>query len=392
MKILYVTSMALEYNTSANVRNRALISGLMAHGHDVALLSVEQQCDASQWEAITDFSSLYRYEIPLREVQARTSLKKGDSSIVSSVKRLLGKLFRKFAIYDGRIIYAKDAGAIQLSEYYDALISSSDPKSSHRIAEEILRKNRDKIGRWIQYWGDPFASDINLAAAFKNRKVHREEARLLALADRIVYTSPVTLETVQKAYNLAEGKAFFIPTSYVEPRIYPATDHQDYRSLLYLGDYHKDRDILPLYHAVENNENVRLLIIGDSVLELEERNNISVAKRVPVAQLNKLEENSDALICLLNKQGTQIPGKAFHCAATNRPILMLYEQTSGPIVDYFEKTGRYVLVPNQKDSIEDVFEQLDAICQQSWEPYEPFSSKHAANMFVDIIRTCQRER
>jgi hypothetical protein len=146
-----------------------------------------------------------------------------------------------------------------------------------------------------------------------------------------------------------------------------------------------------LYHAVNGNERVRLSIIGDSDIELPEHDNITIAKRVPVAQLSKLEADADVLVCLLNKEGTQIPGKAFHYAATNRPILILYEQTSGPIIDYFEKTGRYVLVPNRKETIEEVFGRLDTICQQSWEPYEPFSSEFAANMFVDLIRTCRQE-
>ena len=388
MKILYVTSMAIEYNTSANIRNRPLISGLMALGHDVALLSVESQHDASQWEAVASFSSLDRYEIPLREAQARASLKKGDSSSVLYIKKLLGKLFRKLAIYDSRIIYAKDAGTIELGEYYDALISSSDPKSSHRIAETVLKKNRDKVGCWIQYWGDPFASDINLMASFKDRKARREEARLLALSDRVVYTSPMTLDAMKKAFDLPEGKAVFIPTSYAEPRIYPAAIHQGYHSLLYTGDYHQDRDIMPLYHAADENKNVRLSIVGNSNIELSERDNIAITKRVPVAQLSKLEEDANVLVCILNKKGTQIPGKAFHYAATNRPILMLYEQSSGPIVDYFEKTGRYVLVPNRKDAIAKTLDRLDAICQKTWEPYTPYSSENAANTFVDIIRTC----
>jgi|BioPla2DNA2_1021312.scaffolds.fasta_scaffold01759_4 hypothetical protein len=391
MKILYVTAVALEYNSSANIRNMALISELTARGHDVALLSVEPQKDAIRWEATANISSLYRYEIPLHEMHARASIKKEDSSLSFKIKRLIGKLFSKFAIYDTRIAYAKDAGNIQLREHYDALISSSDPKSSHPIAEEVIKANRDKIGCWIQYWGDPFASDVNLTADIKVRKAYREEARLLALADRVVYTSPITLDSMQKAYDLPEGKAFFVPTPYVEPRIYPPTDHQGCRSLLYTGNYKKDRDILPLYHAVNGNERVRLSIIGDSDIELPEHDNITIAKRVPVAQLSKLEADADVLVCLLNKEGTQIPGKAFHYAATNRPILILYEQTSGPIIDYFEKTGRYVLVPNRKETIEEVFGRLDTICQQSWEPYEPFSSEFAANMFVDLIRTCRQE-
>ncbi len=388
MKILYVTAVAIEYNSSANIRNMALISELAARGHEVALLSVEPQRDAFRWEATADFPSLYRYEIPLKEVHAHASIKKEDSSLSFKIKCLVGKLFRKFAIYDTRITYAKDAGAIQLCERYDALISSSDPKSSHPIAEEVIKANRDKIGCWIQYWGDPFASDINLTASIKARKAHREEARLLTLADRVVYTSPVTLRAMQKTYALPDGKAFFVPTPYVKPRIYPGTDHQGYHSLLYTGNYRKDRDILPLYNAVIGKENVHLSIIGDSDSELPERDNITIAKRVPVAQLSKLEEDADVLICLLNKQGTQIPGKAFHYAATNRPILMLYEQSSGQIVDFFKKTGRYVLVPNKKDAIEKTLDRLDTICQKTWAPYEPYSSKHAANTFVDIIKTC----
>ena len=386
MKILYVTSMAIEYNTSANIRNRPLISGLMALGHDVALLSVESQHDASQWEAVASFSSLDRYEIPLREAQARASLKKGDSSSVLYIKKLLGKLFRKLAIYDSRIIYAKDAGTIELGEYYDALISSSDPKSSHRIAETVLKKIviRSDVGSNIG--GDPFASDINLMqASFKDRKARREEARLLALSDRVVYTSPMTLDAMKKPSIFRKEKPFsyllMLNLVYILLQFIRGTIR------FFTHDYHQDRDIMPLYHAADENKNVRLSIVGNSNIELSERDNIAITKRVPVAQLSKLEEDADVLVCILNKKGTQIPGKAFHYAATNRPILMLYEQSMAQSLIILRKQGATCWY-QQKRRYRKTLDRLDTICQKTWEPYTPYSSENAANTFVDIIRTC----
>ena len=54
----------------------------------------------------------------------------------------------------------------------------------------------------------------------------------------------------------------------------------------------------------------------------------------------------------MNSSGTQIPGKVYHCAATNRPILIVLDgEYKAELRKYFEGFDRYYLCENNTDDI-----------------------------------------
>ncbi len=61
------------------------------------------------------------------------------------------------------------------------------------------------------------------------------------------------------------------------------------------------------------------------------------------------------MVCILNKSGTQIPGKLCNYAGTNKTILVLVDGDCGKeIQSYFKKFNIYIFV-NNKESIKNFF-------------------------------------
>ena len=71
MKILYITSTPLEYNSSANMRNIAIIKGLQQLGNEVSSLSSEAVSSSIYSDDISEIINLKsRYWLKLGTIQA----------------------------------------------------------------------------------------------------------------------------------------------------------------------------------------------------------------------------------------------------------------------------------------------------------------------------------
>ena len=142
---------------------------------------------------------------------------------------------------------------IDIKEKFDIIISSSDPKSSHLIAESLIYNNPGIAKKWIQYWGDPFASDINKKSYLPDFLIKKEEERIISKSDMVIYVSPFTLEKQKELYPKYASKMVFFPIPYLKKIEYPKTNNVNL-VLGYYGDYRKkDRNILPLYEAIKEN-------------------------------------------------------------------------------------------------------------------------------------------
>ena len=96
-------------------------------------------------------------------IRSKITIKKGKKNLL---KNFAYKFLSKFKIYDFRSSLASKK--VIIKEKFDLIISSSDPKSSHLIAESLIKNNPNITNKWIQYWGDPFASDINKKTLIPN--------------------------------------------------------------------------------------------------------------------------------------------------------------------------------------------------------------------------------
>ena len=381
MKILYISTSPLEYSASSNMRNVALLKGLIENGHSIYTLTPEPQKDSNLYdETLCNIKVEKKYYINMGKLHSAVTIKKNKSgNLKNKIKSYLYNKLKKIRVYDFRSSLAKQK--IKINERFDIIISSSDPKSSHLLAKNVIENNIGITKKWIQYWGDPFMDDIN-----DNRKlfkffVKREEEKLIKCCDKVIYVSPFTLKKQQKLFSKYKNKMFFLPIPYNQKIVYKSKKNEQF-TIGYFGNYYeKNRNIMPLYNFVSNKKDFKLRICGGTDIKLKNCKNIFVEERQSIKKIREYEETSDVLVCICNSSGTQIPGKVYHYSATNKPILVILD---GEYVDelkkYFESFKRYVICYNNEESIENSINEIKN--SKGYEPCNKLSSKNIAKKFV----------
>ena len=385
MKILFITSTPLEYNSSANMRNIAIINGLQKLGNEVSTLSSEVVNSSIYSNDISKIVNLKnRYWLKLGGIQSNiTNNINQKNNLKRIIKNKIYKIYTRFSMYDPKKNLASKVRKDFIMEKFDLIISSSDPKSSHLIAEKLIELNPNITKKWTQYWGDPFVGDINKNSIIPTNVIKREEKRLIGLCDEVVYVSPFTLEQQQKNYPEYKNKMKFVPIPYIEEKIFTKVSNSKI-TLGYFGDYKSsDRNIKPLYDAIIKNNDCYLNICGNSDIKLEEKENISIRTRQKIDVVEDLEKKSDILVCICNKKGTQIPGKIYHYAATNKPILIILDgDRKEELREYFESFNRYKLCENTE---QDIIKAIKTIMNEKVE-YKPLSLLNSEKIAKEFIK------
>lgn len=383
MKILYISTSPLEYSASSNMRNVALLKGLIENGHKIYTLTPEAQKDSNLYDdKLCNIKIEKKYYIGMGKIHSAVTVKKNSNkSLKNKLKNYLYNKLKKIRVYDFRSSLAKQK--IIINDSFDVVISSSDPKSSHLMAKRIIDLNPQITKRWIQYWGDPFADDIN-----DNRKlfkffVKKEEEKLIRYSDEIVYVSPFTLKKQQELYPKYKDKMYFLPIPYNEEVIYNTKKKNKNLTIGYFGNYYeKNRNILPLYNFVRKHTDYRLMICGGTDVNLKQEDNIVIEERQSIQKIREYEEQSDILVCICNSSGTQIPGKVYHYSATNKPILVVLDgEYQEELKKYFESFNRYILCYNNKESIEKALEAVENYDINV--PCKSLSAKYIAKKFIN---------
>jgi hypothetical protein len=334
------------------MRNSGLVEGLIENGHQVDILSIHPNVNHIQNASILPQTRVFRIgssaSYDVLEAKANNSL------IRMITSRLIRSIYRKISLYNYTYLAAIKAriDVLPIKEY-DIVISSSDPKTSHLLARE-LKKQGLKAGKWIQYWGDPMSLDITNNVIWPKWFIRIVEKRILKEADSIIYVSPFTLEKQKELFKEHSNKMKCIPIPYINTKQYNINKNDSILKVSYLGSYYsKVRNIVPLYNAVLGlNQKVELVIAGTTDIKLENSENVKVLPNMNRIDLSKYEDESDAIICVLNSSGTQVPGKLYHYAGTNIPILVIVDGEYGSrIKEYLEKFDRYVLCENNERSI-----------------------------------------
>ena len=300
-----------------------------------------------------------------------SSIVSGSSSgFKRAIVEVLRKIFHSFSLFDYTGSIAKKIKISILPSFeYEYVLAVSDPKSSHLATKTLINQGL-KYNKLIQYWGDPLSDDITLKSIYPKFVYRYIEERLLCIADKIVYTSPFTLKEEQKIHPRLKTRMISTPTAYIEEKILPP--HKGKYTVGYYGAYPSNvRNILPLYEACKRmSSSIDLKIVGNSDIILEKTPNIEI---LPRGDISSFEQITDLFICILNRSGTQIPGKLYHYAAYNRPILVLEDgDYASKIQEYISTFNRYYTCENNVDSIEKSIRDI-MNCNESWLPYEKMS-------------------
>lgn len=333
MNILLVTLFPLERNTSVAISNINITKGLLALGHKVTWVMPNW----ARCETEFDASQVRIMRVPGHD-QNR------------NVGWLLNKIYSHFVFLDFTRSYLQQVHSTHVpDEYYDIVISTSDPKTSHVFAARLLKKVR--YGKWIQHWGDPMLGDITRNLWWPEWCIKLYEGNIMRKADKIIYVTPFTAEAQKKAYPQYADKISFVPL--------PADMHttktetlSDMLRVAYLGDYNPSfRDLRPLYNACKELDFAQLTIAGHGP-DYGSTSNIIILPRIPQDQALKIEEESDVIFCVCNMRGTQIPGKILYKTSSDKHILVAVEKENhDEMVKYFELFHRFIVCDNTKESI-----------------------------------------
>ena len=357
MKVLFVTLFPLENNTSVTISNYGILRGLHQLGHDVTILMPH----ASDTEVSIPYDvSMYRIVrikgmpfVELRKAPAKQTL-------WFKIKR---KFRKHFEYLDFTRPYLKAVKSVSiLNEHFDLVISTSDPKTSHVFVGKLIKQGLS-YDRWIQHWGDPMYGDITRSNSYPNWIIKCFERRIIKMADKVVYVSPFTADMLKMVHPQLSNRIDFVPLPCEEITEEPvARAESNVLKLAYLGDYSPSiRNILPLYEAVNNMDCVHLTIAGISSLKLENTDKTKVLPRIPQNECHQLELSSDVSVTVCNLRGTQIPGKVYYAAASQKHMLVILDgDEKDKLRTYVESFGRYIVCENTIESIQKALIELKA--------------------------------
>lgn len=386
MDILYITFDPIESRSSAMIRNIGVIRGLIENGHNVEILTIAPNVNQKSNNEEKIFSKLKIYKIGSSNVY--NVIEKDKGKIKDIISKVLKKTYKKLIVYNNTYFVAKKINKqILQKNKYDIVISSSDPKTSHVVARK-LRKDGLIAQLWIQYWGDPMSLDITNTTIWPKWIIKIFERNLLKYADSIVYVSPFTYKIQVSCFKKYKEKMRFLPVPYINTKQYNINKDlkKEKLKIAYLGSYYsKIRNILPLYEAVSSlTDETELVIAGLTDLRLNDTSNIKVYPNLPKGDVEILEDKSDIIVCILNKTGTQIPGKLYHYAGTNKPILVITDgEYANEIRNYLEGFNRYYFCNNNKEEIAKTLIELKNDCYLKSQPVNLLSPKYIAEIIID---------
>ena len=395
MNILVINAYCLTVNSSANLCHLAYINGLIDAGHNVTVLSsdpIEYKEDpnmcipADAQKVFVNGMSYYQKLSIIKNGEENETLTASISRdsinrqplFIRALNRVKKLGLRLYGVHEIYSTFIRKSKRIKLKGSFDYIISLSSPAASHVVAYNFLQKNHVSCKRWIQIWEDPWFGDVY---GFQNKKkIFDEERRILQLAEKVCYVSPLTLMNRQELFPESAHKMFWQPLPYYYKNDTANQMSFDYNRYGYFGDYvPESRNLEPFYEAAKTC-GISVNICGSPFGLFSSTDKISISPRLTLDKLKPIEDNTNVLVFLCNRESGQIPGKIYQYSATNKTILFILDGTNEEkrvLREYFEKFNRYVFCEN---TIEDITRAIQSIetgnnGNVSNEPIEAFSPK-----------------
>ena len=377
MNVLVINGYCLSVNSSANLCHLAYLQGLVDAGAHVSSLSIDpadypadlsmkipDKIDCQYIRAISLYERLSRFKKGISSADEQNTEEtiaasgRSPHGLLQSIKDRIRALYGPYGI--DKIFYQK-CKRFSCSKSFDLVISISHPPVSHLAAYMLLKTSRIKAKHWIQIWEDPWYSDVY---GFNSQeRVRLEEKRLLLLAEKVCYVSPLTLLNQQKLFPESAEKMFWMPLPAYYKDATPVHKTSGRNIYGYFGDYAPAaRDLEPFYTAADKAR-VEVNICGNPSNLFHSTDKIHIHPRLPLAELKPIEDNTNVLVFLCNRQGGQIPGKIYQYSATDKTILFILDGTDDEqamLEDYFGKFNRYVFCQNTMEDITRAIRQIES--------------------------------
>nr|PMH89122.1 hypothetical protein BCU57_18880 [Shewanella sp. 10N.286.48.B5] len=307
-----------------------------------------------------------------------------EVSFLSKFKKLV-----KMAIkpYIPDFFYVKNMSLADLVDfnYYDLIISSSEPKGLHKLIEKNVSYYGEREFKYLQYWGDPWFDDISRPTNFITKIL---EQRLICKADYLVYNSKLTLKRQKNLFKNESSKMFYLPRgldlSQAEIPIKICTLTNNIR-ILYAGDYRSDyRSIQALINACSELK-VNLAIAGNG--DYERANIDSCVKefgRISTVELNKLRSCIDVEVVIMNSSGGQLPGKVFDVMLSDRVVILVLDGEFS--VSDIPCSNRFIVVNNNQRDIQDALQSIMDIDFKFKFNFDDLNFFSIDNILVELIK------
>ena len=368
--VLFITFMALEANSSVTKSNYGILSGLHELGYDITVVMPQISQSLSYFDDNYNLDEITNKIVRIPSDSIGSSLSKQVNKKEGIKRKLLlsaRNLYIKTHVFERTEEYVSKASVVMsnLEQYYDFVITTSDPKASHLMVSN-LKKYGLKYGKWIQHWGDPIMGDITRKTLLPSALLKHAEYKLLNEADKIIYVSPFTLKEQKNRYHEFSDKMHFAPLPADMQTAESGKRNSDNRiNVVYLGDYYSNvRNIIPLYNAIKNIENAFLTIAGGSDVLLDSTERITVLPRISQEKCNALENEADLIISIGNLKGSQIPGKIYYSSSNHKPILCIIDgENEMEMKQYLSSYDRFDCCINQEidinKKIKEIIERTD---------------------------------
>ena len=362
MNILVVSAYSLHLNTSGTLQNLIIIEGLKRLGHNIDVLTVDIPATHEAYDKSLSLENIDNYyELKLSALYSSMRQRNKQSKLVSMGKKLIRAVYNEIQVLDGYVSVADNIGTIHYKRTdYDCVMSFSDPKSSHVIAQKFIEKYSLESKPWIQYWGDPLYYDISRKKKiFLESLVKRTEFNLIKDATKVVYATPFTSSQQKRMFKDFVDKIDYATQGYWKDYSVLEKTNNETFTVGYFGSYSPNtRNIMPLYDAVTEMKDV-CMKIGGSGLPLKSNNNVKIMGRLRHEDVRNAEQSCDLLICLLNSCGTQIPGKLYYYASINKPLLVIIDGENGQeMKEFLSHYNRYEFCNNDKQSIKKAIQEI----------------------------------
>lgn len=378
MNVLVINGSCLSVNSSANLCHLSYLQGLVDTGIQVSLLSASPlgrhtdtmmkipdgiDCHYVQAISLYERLSLAKMKHSGKQKQETASVAAESSGsvlrpLIRQIKNCVQALYGPHGIE--KAFYNKGRN-FTCDCAFDFVISISHPTVSHLTAYQLLKTKRIKAAHWIQIWEDPWYADAY--GLNKKKAILNEERRLLSVAEKVCYVSPLTLRNQQQLFPESAKKMFWQPLpSYYKSEKTTEKEHSR-NCYSYFGDYiPAARDLRPFYEAARE-VGIEVNICGNPFGLFQGTDNIHIYPRLSLSELKPLEDSTNVLVFLCNRKGGQIPGKIYQYSATDKTILFILDGTvdeQDVLKEYFGRFNRYIFCQNTASDIARAIQQIEA--------------------------------
>lgn len=392
MKILYITSLYDLKNSSAAIRNNSLVKGLLELGHIVDVWTVRWPSDLQSDFFIkeSNYSTITRFE--LSDISLNDSFKKSvriSNPFINTIKKNIKKiLFFPDVCRSWKNVKVDENELLK----YDLLISSSDMKSSHFLADKI--KDINEQLPWVQIWGDPWSTDVNTPFYLKCISKYFEK-RILRRGDLVFYVSLPTTKEMKILFPEFSDKINYVPRGYYSSVANPAERISKDYHIVYTGALNEKRNIFNLAIVLDkyNKSHDKKILIDvygtfsdDLKTEMLKFESLQLHKDVDYEKIPEIYSNSDALLYLSNGSSTtQIPGKLYDYFGTQKSVICLVYDQNDEISKFLKTFSRCLLLENSISAIEDNLKTLELSLNSVWDIDDAFSPISIARQMIFLV-------